>query len=263
MSSGGEPEALSGHVIVCGLHDVGLRVVEQLHAAGEQVIVVDDDPNPRLLRIILELGVPHLALSAQRASTLRTAGIDEAAAIVCVVPDELRNLEIALLARGLRPELRVVVQLTNEAVGRAVARVTGAGTVLDVATLAAPSFVEACLARRAHRLELAGQEFRILEQTVEETGTLRHLFGDLAPVAVVPSDGSEVVICPGRDLQVSPGDRVVVVGTSADLDDRRLFVPHDESHRNKRRVAGSCWAGGTSTASCARPSARCGSPLPP
>jgi Trk K+ transport system NAD-binding subunit len=237
VSSGGESEALSGHVIVCGLHDVGLRVVEQLHAAGERVVVVDDDPNPRLLRIISDLGVPHLAMSAQRASSLRTAGIDEAVAIVCVVPDELRNLEIALLARGLRPELRVVVQLTNEAVGRAVARVTGAGTVLDVATLAAPAFVEACLARRAHQLELGGEEFRILEQTVTESGTLRALFGDLAPVAVVPGNGSPVAICPGRDLHVEIGDRVVIVGTSADLDDRRLFAPPDEAHGNGRESA--------------------------
>lgn len=33
MISVAPPEALSGHVIVCGLHSVGLRVIEQLHAA--------------------------------------------------------------------------------------------------------------------------------------------------------------------------------------------------------------------------------------
>ena len=225
---------LIGHVIVCGLHDVGLRIVEQLQLAGESVIVVDDDPDPRLLRIVADLGVPHLPASGQRASTLRAAGIDRAVAIVCVVPDELRNLEIALLARNLHPDLRVVVQLTNQAVGRAVARVTGAGTVLDVATLAAPSFVEACLARRTHHLELAGQQFRILEKTVESGGTLRALFGDLAPVAVVPGDGTPIHICPGRDLRVEPGDRVVVVGTAEDLDERRLTAPAHHAHRQKR-----------------------------
>jgi Trk K+ transport system NAD-binding subunit len=222
--------SLSGHVIVCGLQDVGLRIVEQLHAAGETVIVVDDDPNPRLVRIIADLGITHLAASAQRTSTLRRAGIDAALAIVCVVPDELRNLEVALLARRMRPELRVVVQLTNQAVGRAVARVTGAGTVLDVATLAAPAFVEACLERRSHALELAGEQFRILEKTVDTSGSLRAIFGDLAPVAVVPGDGSAIHVCPGRDLEVGPGDRVVVVGTVADLDERRLTAPPPQAH---------------------------------
>ena len=31
-----------GHVIVCGLHGVGLRTVEQLHRSGVRVVVVDD-----------------------------------------------------------------------------------------------------------------------------------------------------------------------------------------------------------------------------
>jgi Trk K+ transport system NAD-binding subunit len=214
----------SGHIIVCGLHDVGLRVVEQLHAAGEQVVVVDDDPDPRLLRVIADWSIPHLAASAQRATTLHSAGLETAAALVCVDPNDLRNLEIALLARRLRPALRVVVQLTNLSVGRAVERVTGPGSVLDVSSLAAPAFVEACMARRSHLLMLAGHEFRVLEQPVETSGTLRTLFGDLAPIAV----------CPGRDLVVVPGDRVVVVGTREDLNDRRVTAPPVGVHVHKR-----------------------------
>ena len=212
--------------LVCGLHDVGLRIVEQLHAASERVVVVDDDPDPRLLGVIDGWSVPHLAASAQRSATLNAAGLDHAAALICVDPNDLRNLEIALLARRLRPELRVVVQLANLAVGRALARVTGAGSVLDVASLAAPSFLEACLSRRSHSIDLAGHGFQVLEQPVETTGTLRALFGDLAPIAVVPADGSAIQVCPGRDLVVNAGDRVVVVGSEQDLDERRVTAAH-------------------------------------
>jgi len=35
-----------GHVIVCGLHGVGLRTVELLHRSRVPVVVVDDDPDP-------------------------------------------------------------------------------------------------------------------------------------------------------------------------------------------------------------------------
>ncbi|PZS20518.1 MAG: potassium transporter TrkA [Pseudonocardiales bacterium] len=225
MSAAEIPEQLRAHVIVCGLHGVGLRIIEQLHAAGESVVVVDDDPDPRLLRVIADWSVPHLAASAQRATTLTAAGLDGAAALVCVEPSDLHNLEIALQARRLRPDLRVVVQLRNLAVGRAVARVTGAGSVLDVASLAAPAFVEACLSRRPHALDIAGQEFRVIEESVQTAGTLRELFGDLAPIAVVPADGSQVQICPGRDLPVAAGDRIVVVGTQQDLDRRPHPAP--------------------------------------
>lgn len=227
-------EGLTGHVIVCGLHDVGLRIVEQLHAAGERVIVVDDDPDRRLLSVIADWGVPHLLASAQRSTTLRSVGLDRAAALICVDQHELRNLEIALLARRLRPDLRVVVQLTNLVVGQAVARVSGAGSVLDVATLAAPSFVDACLSRRSHVIDLAGREFRISEHPIDVGGTVRTIFGDLAPVAVIPGDGSEILVCPGRDVAVAPGDRVVVVGTGEDLDDRGLGAPVEAAHRSHR-----------------------------
>lgn len=211
-------EPTSGHIIVCGLHGVGLRIIEQLHAAGERVVVIDDDPDPHLLRVIADWSVPHLGAGAEVATTLAAAGLAGAAALVCVDPSDLRNLEIALLARRLRPELRVVVQLRNLAVGSAVSRVTGAGSVLDVASLAAPTFVEACLSGRSHVVTLAAQEFVVLEQPVQTAGTLRELFGDLAPIAVVPADGSAVQVCPGRDLPVNAGDRVVVVGTQAELD---------------------------------------------
>lgn len=119
-------------------------------------------------------------------------------------------MELALLARRMRPDVRLVVRVGNAAVGRALADVTGPGSVLDVAELAAPSVVEACLGRRAHAFELAGQEFVVAELTVERRASLRDLYGDLAPLAVA---GDGQVICPGRDHAVHPGERVTAVGT--------------------------------------------------
>jgi voltage-gated potassium channel Kch len=37
-----------GHVIVCGLRGVGLRIVEQLSLSGVPAVVIDDDPDARL-----------------------------------------------------------------------------------------------------------------------------------------------------------------------------------------------------------------------
>ncbi|MCW2497700.1 NAD-binding protein [Jatrophihabitans sp.] len=227
-------EPPGGHVIVCGLHDVGMRVVEQLHTAGETVIVVDDSPDPRLLRTLDSWGLTYLPASGRRESTLTEAGIDTAGAIVCAAPGDLDNLEIALLARRLRPDLRVVVQLSNQAVGRAVERVTGPGSVLDVASLAAPTFAEACLDVRERPVEIGGEAFVVQELTVDSAGTLRVLFGDIAPIAVIPADGSDMHVCPGRDLAVVPGDRVVVIGTADDLEHRRLNA-HSELALPPRR----------------------------
>ena len=118
--------------------------------------------------------------------------------------------------------MRIVTQMANPSVGRALERVSGKGSVLDVATLAGPSFVEACLRRPAHDIELAGVHFAVVQvEVADDEGathpTFRGHFGNLAPVAIMPGDGSEMAQCPGRDHQVVPGDRVAVLGTEDEL----------------------------------------------
>src|SRR5215831_6261488 len=117
-----------GHVIVCGLPGLGLRIVEQLSLSGVPAVVVDDNPDVRLARSLGAWGVPHLAGSSRAAETLKAAGLAGAAAVICAEEQDLDTLGAALLARELRPDVRVVVQLTNPAVGRALAQ-------LDIAVL--------------------------------------------------------------------------------------------------------------------------------
>jgi Trk K+ transport system NAD-binding subunit len=221
----------TGHIIVCGLHGVGLRTVEQLHLAGVAVVVVDDDPDRRMTRVVASWDIPHVDGDSRSLDVLEEAGLAGAAAVVCVEPSDLHALETALLTRQARPDVRLVVQLSNPAVGRAVADVTGKGSVLDVAALAAPSVVEACLSRRTHPLNVGGERFLAAEIPVElpdgATTTLRELFGDLVPIAVIPpaQDGEpigELVVCPGRDLTVAAGQRVVALGTASDFAARGL-----------------------------------------
>jgi Trk K+ transport system NAD-binding subunit len=220
-----------GHVIVFGLRGLGVRIVEQLHLAGVDVVVVDNEADHRLEPVLEGWGVPRIMTAPNLAATLADAGLAGARALIAVAADELQGLEATLLANDTRKDLRVVLRMTNEAVGAAVAEVTGAGTVLDVSVLASPSVVEACLQRRSGELDLGGERFRIVEVQATRSATLRQLFGDLAPVAVVDG-GGQTAICPGRDHPVAAGDQVVVVGTAAELaevgtrseDDRRLDV---------------------------------------
>lgn len=209
-----------GHVIVCGLHGVGLRTVEALNASGVRVVVVDDEPDPRLVRALAAWGVPHLVGSARLAETLQQAGLAGAVAVICVESDDLHTLEIALLARELRPDVRVVAQLGNQAVGAAMGAVLGAGSVLDVASLAAPSVVEACVGNSEHRLRVLDVDLVAAQVTVHANATLRILYGDLTPLAVERGGrgSQDVEVCPGRDLAVSRGDAVTLLGTPAELD---------------------------------------------
>lgn len=200
-----------------GLHGISLRVIEQLLAIGRQVVVIDDDADDRSVRLLETWGVRQIVGNAARQEVLELAAVSTAAALVCLERNELHTLEVALVAREMSEGLRIIVRSSNAAVGEAIGTVTGAGTVLDAAALAAPAFVEAALRRNVHDFVIDAEVFRILELTTAGAGSFRQLYGDLVPITVVARTG-EVSICPGRDAQVAVGDRLSLLGTPAQLE---------------------------------------------
>src|SRR6516164_7344540 len=105
------------------------------------------------------------------------------------------------------PDMRVVARLANGVLREAMAQDNGSGAILDVADVAASTVVEACLSRTTHTISVAGIDFVVSGAEAPRDATLRDIFGDLAPVAVIHGDGSDrrgdVVACPGRDYQVN------------------------------------------------------------
>jgi Trk K+ transport system NAD-binding subunit len=205
---------MRGHTIVCGDDALGLRIIEELQNAGTDVVVVDS------------------------AVALAGAGVAEATAVICADDDDALNLEIALLARELSSEVRVVARLANSVLREAVAAGNGPGAILDVADLAAPSVVEACLNRTTHTISAAGIEFVVSGADAPRNGTLREIYGDLAPVGVVHGENSltpgEVVACPGRDLRVREGDWTAMIGTSDELDAQGIAVTSQSAVSQRR-----------------------------
>jgi Trk K+ transport system NAD-binding subunit/multidrug transporter EmrE-like cation transporter len=215
------------HVLVCGLNPVGLRTVEQLHLAGARVVVLDDEPDERLAYVLRGWGIPHIPRGSHHLTEpLYEAGILGATAVVCAESTDLRTLETVLLIRDLRPEVRIVADLDNPAVARAVEEVLGSVGVLDVGALFAPSVVEVCLGRRARDILVGDTLFVTAEVVAPSAGTLRELYGSLAPIGVVTDADDELIACPGRDQRVSAGDRVTLLGTHEELDEAGLSHRH-------------------------------------
>src|SRR6476469_2337215 len=117
---------MRGHIIVCGDDALGMRLVEELNSAGARVVTLQDPEG------------------------LAAAGVADAQAVICADDDDDLNLEMALLARQANPTVRVVARLANSVLRTAVAEDNGAGAILDVADLAAPSVVQARLAPTPH-----------------------------------------------------------------------------------------------------------------
>ena len=214
-----------GHVIVCGLSVVGLRTVEQLHRAGAAIVVLQDDADEGMTRVVRGWGIPVLPRGGHLTEPLYEAGIAGAQAVVCTETSDLRTLETLLLIRDLRPEIPVVADLDNPAVGHAVEHSLGSVGVLDVPGLFAPSVVEAVLGRRARSILIGDTSFVAAEVSVPRDGTLRELYGSLAPIGVVRDAEDDLIACPGRDLAVREHDRVTLLGTPEQLAAAGLNTP--------------------------------------
>lgn len=201
------------HIIVSGDDALAATIIEELNKVGANVVMLTGD-------------------------NLAGVELSHTDAVVCVGDDDAKNLELALLARKANPHVRVVARLANDVLREAMAADNGPGAILDVADLAAPSVVESVLAYTAHPFEAAGVHFVVSRSEAPRDATLREIYGDLAPVAVIggkdsPAPG-EVVACPGRDLQVHAGDWTVMVGTAEEVAARGITVPRPVPNRSGR-----------------------------
>jgi voltage-gated potassium channel Kch len=197
-------DRLDRHIIVSGDDALATTIVEELNKAGARIVRLAD-------------------------TELADAGVATARAVVCAGADDAKNLEIALLARKANPDVRVVARLANDVLRTAMAADNGPGAILDVADLSAPSVVEACLASTTHPFEAAGIKFVVWGTEAPRDATLRDLYGDLAPAAVIRGEYSAVpgdmVVCPGRDLRVHAGDWTAMIGTADQLAACGVKVP--------------------------------------
>ena len=211
---------MDGHIIVSGDDALATTIIEELNSAGASIVkLANTEP-------------------ANTETELADAGVARAAAVVCAGNDDATNLEIALLARKANPDVRVVARLANDVLREAVAADNGPGAILDVAELAAPAVVEACLAHTTHPFEAAGTKFVVSGTEAPRDATLREIYGDLAPVAVIHGENSptpgEVVACPGRDLRVHTGDWTAMIGTADEVAARGIKVPRPTGTRPRR-----------------------------
>ncbi len=210
-------ESMHRHIIVIGDDALATTIAEELKNAGASIVKL-------------------------RPAEVGSADFARASAIVCAGANDVRNLEIALLAREANPNVRVVARLANNVLREAVGIGNGPGAILDVADLAASSVVEACRSQTTHPFEAAGIEFVVSGAEAPYSATLREIYADLAPVAVIhgknsPSPG-EVVPCPGRDLPIYAGDWTSMIGTKDELAARGITVPRPTATRTRHSWLG-------------------------
>ncbi|MFE4367667.1 NAD-binding protein [Streptomyces sp. NPDC056835] len=221
------PRGISGHVVLLGLGKIGSRVLVRLRELGIPVVCVEEDPDARGIALARSLRVPTVLGDVTQEGVLEAAKIERAHALLALTSVDTTNLEAALYARSVAPDLRVALRLYDDDFATAVYRTLRAahpGALTrsrSVSTLAAPAFAIAMMGRQI--LGAIPVERKVLLMAAIDVAGHPRLEG--RTVAEVFRPGAWRVIALDT---AAPGDRV------PDLADTRL--DHEE-----RRPAGLVW----------------------
>jgi Trk K+ transport system NAD-binding subunit len=236
----GAPRPRGGHVIVVGLGNVGTRIVGELHDLGFDVACVDKDPGARGVAMARGIGLPLVIGDACRENTLRSAGLENAIALVSVTNSDSVNLEAALQARAMREDVRIVLRLGDDDLAQRVQKTVGNVVSRSVSYLAAPAFAAALLEHQVLRTIAVGRHVLLIADVRVEPGagiagqavTELEGGGQARVLALQLRGAQRFDWSPHRGYLLTPGDRVIVLATRAGLGrflagNRPVVSPYD------------------------------------
>ncbi|MEU2908322.1 NAD-binding protein [Streptomyces massasporeus] len=148
------PRGLSGHVVLLGLGKVGTRVLARLRELDIPVVCVEADPEARGIPLARRLRVPTVIGDVAQEGVLEAAKIHRAHSLLALTSSDTTNLEAALYARTVTPDLRVALRLYDDDFATAVYRTLRAAhpraltRSRSVSSLAAPAFAGAMMGRQ-------------------------------------------------------------------------------------------------------------------
>lgn len=207
-----------GHIIVCGLGNIGYRVVEELVAQGEPVVAVERAQDNPFIATARRQGVAVILGNAAIGEVLKQARAASARAVVAATSNELVNLEIALMVRDIAPRQRVVVRVIDRVLAQTLRRAANVKLALSIPELAAPAFVASVFGDSVRGMVLVeGRLLTVYDLIVREEDallmgkSLQELADEYHLVAVhwLASDNSVKPRQPQAKLQA--GDRLTVI----------------------------------------------------
>jgi len=128
----------SGHVIVIGMGQVGLRLCRELSALGVDVVAVERNPAAENLRLVRALRIPAVVLGhGEDRQLLERVAARRARAIAAVGSDDLDNIAVAIVAQQVAPTTRVILRAGEHDTLSETRTLLPLGVVRDVARLSA------------------------------------------------------------------------------------------------------------------------------
>lgn len=225
-------ESLRGHVVVCGAGRVGYRVTLELRKLGRDVVVVEKRADAPFVQVLRDLGVAVLIDDIRSTGSLQRVNVAAAEAIVCATDDDLSNINVALDARKLNADVRVVMRLFDDDLVERV-RDNFKAEAHSTSALAAPALALAALDPRIEHSFHVGEHLMVVSRfTVGPAlaplnlSALRDRFGGLC-LSMKRGDAAEV-LHPQGNTPLQAGDELVVQCRHTEYVALRKFVGEEK-----------------------------------
>lgn len=226
---------IKDHVIVCGLGNVGFRVVEHLVQRGVPVAACDLNDRGRFVQVVRQLDVPVLVGDALLADNLRILGVERARAVVAATNDDVANIEIMIGAREMGPNARLVARVFDPQLAERAAKRFGIHAAHSVSALSAPYFAAAAMGADVNTVVHVGDRTWLVVERIVASGapaagmavTDFEVPGQVAIVAVRGDEGARWG--PERAATISAGQELLLATTVLGLARVRELTPGGEA----------------------------------
>jgi Trk K+ transport system NAD-binding subunit len=184
-----------GHLIVCGDTALAHRLAEALVTRfGQEVTVILPSKRHRHGPQISRLPKVRIVEAQQLTDeAFLNARVDAARAVALVGPDDVGNIHAALRAQEINSRLRLVIRMSNTALGHRIRKLFADCAVLSDAGMAAPEFVAAAFDQVApNHVRLGGRTVYVTERD----GAPKQV---LCGLADNPAVGEPLLLPPDKD----------------------------------------------------------------
>jgi Trk K+ transport system NAD-binding subunit len=163
---------MNNHIVLIGLGHLGFRVAQRLHEMSENVVVVEINLGTHTTIAARDMGIPIIQADARHPGSLEAANIKDARTIILASQDDAMNLQIALRARSLNPDIQVVIRIFDEDFAHSLQEQFGF-TALSATDMAAPVFAAAASgADVTNPISIEGQQLSLARLKVLASSNL-------------------------------------------------------------------------------------------
>lgn len=131
---------MKDHVIICGLGKIGFRTFELLKQTKQKIVVISDKAHEEWRWQVEEAGGVFYLGDARNDKLLIKAGIKDAKAILALTNEDTVNVSIAMDARSLNPNIKIISRMHDTELGRHISKALNVQQIFSAAELAAPIF---------------------------------------------------------------------------------------------------------------------------